>query len=145
MSVFGPAPALRGDGVYYVFLNQLLQDMCFSHGSASFHSLYAVIQQRVFSFKHWAGNPVWLMENFSLKCDLRPKLLRSVHKICKPLCFQKHLAPSLFAQLTLLLICIQLKCTEHCCSFATAGCDKYRFRQWTNIVINCNCLVHLAF
>jgi len=69
------------------------------------------------------------MENLSLKGDLRPKLLRSVHKICKPLRFQKFLAPSLFAQLTLLLICIQLKCAEHYCAFATAVCDKYRFRQ----------------
>lgn len=129
--------------VYNVFRNQLLQDMCFSLGSESFHSAYAVIQQRELSSKHCAGNPVWLMENFSVKCDLRPKLLRSVHKICKPLRFQKILAPSLFAQLTLLLICIELKCTEHCCPFATAVCDK--FRRWTNIVINCNCLVHLAF
>lgn len=69
MSVFGPAPAARGDGVYNVFLNQLLQDMCFSLGSESFHSLYAVIQQRALSSKHCAGNPVWLMENFSMKCD----------------------------------------------------------------------------
>lgn len=33
MSVFGPAPAARGDDVYNVFLNQLLQDVCFSLGS----------------------------------------------------------------------------------------------------------------
>lgn len=46
MSV-GPGPAVEGDGVY-VFLSQLLQDMCFPLGSESFHSLYAVIWHSAF-------------------------------------------------------------------------------------------------